>query len=467
MCSSSLGRAASVWLASFAMLGACNENPSVTSVTHSAVDGAAPSMGTLTGKVVATGIVGASAIRQVGLFLDTSPIATNVPFAAFTGQGQVLDPNRLLVASTSNYGAPRARPDHAPGAILSIAVDRAAPIAVPADFAQSGQQAAALDGAVRMYTAQSPNFLNRVYHADAVTADMPSVGNPLGISINNGFGRPWFANAPGAALGGTITVIDPDGRPLAAVVNPTIGGVFAGVATNRHPSIIEGSLATGCVGTALLGPSPDGSRRAVFAAVGADGSVVQVHVQLGVDGIAPPGTIQAVESDIERARQDASAAAVTHVGVVFNWVPSKALYIADPLRNTVHLLRLSQDASVFRLASNEALTSPYFDGPMDLAPAVTENVSRDFASGTTLAGGSDLYVLNRGNGTIVRTTQDGRVIAVRNVSVPGLGVVGRNRLNGIATARDASRIWVTLSAAVPDPSGGDGTVIELEAFGAE
>jgi len=52
--------------------------------------------------VVARGIPGAGAITR-------SPA---------TGPGQILDRQRLLVASSSNFGAPLARTDEAPGAIL-------------------------------------------------------------------------------------------------------------------------------------------------------------------------------------------------------------------------------------------------------------------------------------------------------------------------------------------------------------
>ena len=44
---------------------------------------------------------------------------------------------------------------------------------------------------------------------------------------------------------------------------------------------------------------------------------------------------------------------------------------------------------------------------MDLAPVVPEVVNPAFSSNTTLAGASDFYVANRGDGTIVRLRQDG------------------------------------------------------------
>ncbi len=88
--------------------------------------------------------------------------------------------------------------------------------------------------------------------------------------------------------------------------------------------------------------------------------------------------------------------------------------------------------------------------PVDLAPAVLESVNPRFSSSTTLAGGADFYVANRGNGTIVRMRQGGTVLAMRShYGSRRLGVLGPGRLNGIATAPDATRIWVSISGEVP------------------
>ncbi|HEX3520540.1 MAG TPA: hypothetical protein VHT52_00415 [Stellaceae bacterium] len=80
-----------------------------------------------------------------------------------------------------------------------------------------------------------------------------------------------------------------------------IGGVYAGnltsrkvVATPSQPPVIPGGLHTGGVGTALLGPSPDGTCKAVFAVVTADGSIVQEHTLYGLDGLAPAGTVRPI-----------------------------------------------------------------------------------------------------------------------------------------------------------------------------
>src|SRR6476659_263001 len=96
-------------------------------------------------EIVAMGIPGAGAIAQIGKFHTGGPFHDNPALAPSTQPGQVLYGPRLFVASSSNFGAPLARPLDAPGAILSIDVSGsgASPVAVPADFASSGGQASA------------------------------------------------------------------------------------------------------------------------------------------------------------------------------------------------------------------------------------------------------------------------------------------------------------------------------------
>ena len=69
----------------------------------------------LTATVVAMGIPGAGAIAQAGTFHKGGPFAPGGVLAA--ASHPVLDRTRLLVASTSNFGAPLARPLEAPGSI--------------------------------------------------------------------------------------------------------------------------------------------------------------------------------------------------------------------------------------------------------------------------------------------------------------------------------------------------------------
>lgn len=433
-----------------------------TAALASPVAVAAPSpTAALPGRIVAVGIPGASAISAVGTFHAGGPIHDVPRFAALTTPGQVLDPHRVLVASTSNFGAPLAIPDGPTGTILSIDLSGGEPLVVPPDFAASDGQASALGGRVQVFSAQSPAFTNGLNNPEAVTAELPSVGGPLAISLNNGFGRAWFGNRPqGSHGGGSETVVDADGLPLAGAPSALAGGVFVGAQTNRAPEqLIPGALGTSIVGTALLGASPDGSGRAVFAATSSDGSIVQVHVEKGVDGLAPAGTITPLpEAPLGQMPLRA--------GTLFNWVPNPIVYVADPLANTVVALELSDDGQVFQVEQTRRLNVPELHTPVDLAPAVSEVSNPKFASNTTLSGGSDLYVANRGDGTIVRLRQDGTVIAVRQVQVPGLGPLGPDRLNGIAISPDAQHLWVTVSGPLPGSSARGDLAVELPAFGA-
>src|SRR5689334_10712756 len=63
----------------------------------------------LAAQVVAIGIPGASALAQIGTFLDVPPpesCANPIPskFPDYIKPGAVLDPNRILVGSLSNFG---------------------------------------------------------------------------------------------------------------------------------------------------------------------------------------------------------------------------------------------------------------------------------------------------------------------------------------------------------------------------
>jgi hypothetical protein len=405
--------------------------------------------------VVADGIPGAGAITQVGTFHRGNPLHDKAALAASTAPGMVLDPSRLLVASSSSFGATPSRPAEAPGAVLSLDVADG-PVSVPATFAAAGGQAATSDGHAQIYANQDAAFLNSLTTPGAVTAALPSSSLPLGISLNRGFGRPWIANAPtGASGAGTITVDDPNGAPLAGAPFPVAGGVFSGDGTNRNAASTEG-LDHGAIATALLMKAPDGTGKAVFLAAEADGSIVQVNVLKGVDGLAPAGTFAPLTTLTVAATQSTADGAITRVGLAFNWAPTRVAYVTDPLRDQIVALDLSDDGTMFHAGPPRTIQSRWFHHPIDLSAAVPEVASDNFASNTTLAVGSDLYVLNRGDNTIVRITQTGKFVDARRVvaNLPPF------RVNGLAVSENAQTIWVTVVMA-----GGRGAVLQLPAFG--
>ena len=425
----------------------------------------------LTAVVVATGIPGAGAIAQIGLFHKGGPFAAG--FAPFTAAGRILAPTRLFVASSSNFGAPLARPQEAPGSILSLDVSNGV-VDVPPAFAAAidpgvivtptSAAASALGGAVMLYTAQTPAFLNGRINPAAATKDLPSVSLPLGISFNNGFGRPWFANAPNGAGGnGTITVTDPNGIGFLGAPDLTAGGVFTGNETNRIGTT-SGGLTAAAVATALATKSPDllVPQRAVFFAALADGRIDQVHVEKGVDPLVGAGAFTPLPVVDRATAESTDPDAATRVGMVFNWAPTRILYVSDPLANRILAVDISDEGTapqpIFAASNPRYIRSPRFDVPIDIAAATPEVAARNFASNTTLGAGSDLYVLNRGNNSIVRIRQSGDIVSVRQIesaATPGF------RVNGIAVSDDARTIWVT--ATLPNRGG---VVLRMSAFGA-
>lgn len=427
------------------------------------------------GRVIASGIPGASAVSLVGVFLPGGPIHDTPELAAFTQPGRILDPHRIMVGSRSNFGAPKANTAQAAGSFLSIDPYHTE-LVVPATFAHAGNQAAALDGAVQMYSAQSPMWRNSVNNASAVTANQTGVSNPLGISINNAFGRLWPANAPYGHKGpGSASIDDPDGRPLKGAPSSRIGGVYFGDLTGRQPTqIIPGAMNKAAVGTAFLGRSPDGSGRAVFCAVIADGSLVQQHTAKGLDGLAPAGTVQPLanrswKDDLGHREHDdhPERNVMPRLGAIINYEPNLILYISQPFDNSIKAITLAiggpSGDEVFIPTTTRTIRGAALNQPIDLAPVHIETTDPNWASNTTMEENTDFYVCNRGNNTIVRMRQDGSVVAVRRVHIHDRSLA-HAYLNGIATSPDHSKIWVTYVGKLPGFKDRQGGIVELPAF---
>src|SRR5262245_9350668 len=447
---------------------------------------AAQAIAQVEARVIAINIPGASAIAQVGTFIlgPTIPVPTPfgpcllpspIPtlFGDFIKTGAVLDPNRILVGSRSNFGAPLITGGSQEGSFLSIDPSRPGVRFVPPNFAQSGVQASALGGVVQMFSANSPNWANGQNNPGANTASYTGVSNPLGLSNNNAFGRLWPANAPFGDSGvGSSSILDPDGRPLKGAPSSVIGGVYVGSLTNRNVvavpqqnQVIQGSLSTGAVGTAFLGPSPDGSCRAVFAVVTADGAIVQEHTAKGLDGIAGAGTVQPL---LGKSWDSPNQGVEPRLGVLLDpyaTTPhglSPQLFVSEPFKNTIAVVNLvvfgPPNSQVFSLGAVNRISSPSLKLPVDLAPVTRDEDSKTWASNTTLDEDSEFYVANRGDNTIVRMRQNGTVVAVRQVTArPPLSDM---RLNGIATSTDGKTIYVTFTG----PSQNQGGVLALPAF---
>jgi hypothetical protein len=431
----------------------------------------------LNARIVAVGIPDASAVSPVGTFLTGSPCGSPIPtkFPAFIQPGAVLDPRRILVGARSNFGAPLASDVGQPGALLSIDPSGPDILRVPPTFASDGHQASALGGRVQMYSANSPFCPNSVHNPSAVTAGYTGVSNPLGLSINNAFGRIWPANAPFGQSGvGSSSILDPDGLPLNGAPNPLIGGVYVGALTNRNhvttpsePQVVPGMLSAGAVGTAFLGPSPDHSCRAVFCVVTADGAMVQEHTVKGLDGLAPVETVQAL---LGRRWDPPHQGLEPRLGVIVNYSPVPTLFVSEPFNDTIAVIELMVTGpagnEIFAPRAVSTIRSDALHQPVDLAPAELETDDPHWASNTTLEEDADFYVANRGDNTIVRMRQDGTVVAMGRVRLAQGQALGNGRLNGIATSPDGMTIWVTVAGQLAGQGNLEGAVLELPAFAA-
>jgi hypothetical protein len=232
----------------------------------------------------------------------------------------------------------------------------------------------------------------------------------------------------------------------------------------QQAQIITGSLRTGAVGTAFLGPSPDGTCKAVFSVVTADGAIVQEHTLKGLDGLAPPGTVQPL---LGRSWHSPSQGVEPRLGVLMNpytATPGTAqLFVSEPFNNTIAVINLvvfgTAPDQVFGPGTVNRIRSPLLNLPVDLAPVQRDADSVKWASNTTLDEGSDFYVANRGNDTIVRMGQNGRAVAIRRVTVANRPL-NNSSLNGIATSTDGKTIYLTING----PSRTNGGVLALPAF---
>ena len=180
--------------------------------------------------------------------------------------------------------------------------------------------------------------------------------------------------------------------------------------------------------------------------------------------MAPAGTIQPL---LGRSWDPPNQGVEPRLGVLMNPYTATPgatwqLFISEPFNNTIAVVNLivfgTAANQVFGLGSVSRISSPSLNLPVDLAPVQRDADSINWAANTTLDEGSDFYVANRGDNTIVRMRQDGTVAGIRRVALDG--PVNNANLNGIATSTDGKTIYVTFTI----PSSIQGGVLALPAF---
>jgi DNA-binding beta-propeller fold protein YncE len=199
--------------------------------------------------------------------------------------------------------------------------------------------------------------------------------------------------------------------------------------------------------------------------VTADGAIVQEHTLKGLDGLAPAGTVRPL---LGRGWDLSDWDIEPRLGVLMNPYTQapiiRQLFVSEPFDDAIAVLDLvtvgTTGNEVFALAGSRIrrIRSEALNVPVDLTPATIDTDNIDWASNTTLDDGSDLYVANRGDNTIVRLRQDGSVVAIRRVKLGGRHLEAR--LNGIASSPDGSKIYATFTG----PREEQGGVLEVPAF---
>jgi hypothetical protein len=144
--------------------------------------------------------------------------------------------------------------------------------------------------------------------------------------------------------------------------------------------------------------------------VTANGAIVQEHTLKGLDGLAPPGSVRPILGGNGNAQEEVSE---PRFGVIMNpytQAPGvvRQLFVSEPFYNTIAVVNLtivgSAPNQVFGLGSVSRISSLSLNLPVDLAPVARDAENVNWASNTTLDQGSDFYIANQGDNTIVRMT---------------------------------------------------------------
>jgi hypothetical protein len=151
---------------------------------------------------------------------------------------------------------------------------------------------------------------------------------------------------------------------------------------------------------------------AIFTVVTPDGTIVQEHMRKGLDGLAPPGNVRRILGVDGNAQDEANE---PRFGVIMNRGVVRQLFVSEPFYNTIAIVNLTVFGTapnqVFGLGPVIRIGSLALNLPVDRAPVERDREDVNWASNTTLDQGSDFYIANQGDNTIVRMTQGGTVMA--------------------------------------------------------
>ena len=117
------------------------------------------------------------------------------------------------------------------------------------------------------------------------------------------------------------------------------------------------------------------------------------------------------------------------LGAILNYKPAMVLYVSQPFDDSIKVIDLAvggpAGSEIFVPTTSRVIRSAALNHPVDLAPVRIETEDPNWASNTTMEEGTDFYVCNRGNSSVVRMRQDGSVVAARRVRFDGRSLAGR------------------------------------------
>lgn len=206
------------------------------------------------------------------------------------------------------------------------------------------------------------------------------------------------------------------------------------------------------------------TRNPVYFAATGDGGVVQIDLDSGVSQLSPPCTLRPLNPLVPCAINLAAGQLITDDpslkhGMLYT-EDTRTLFVADPVRNLVQALSLGRlDAGTirgvyYRSGGYQIDVSGLLSTPVDLAPTNPPARSPDH-----LRSSSDLYILNRGSSSIVKTSQAGDFI---DYIVPRFNgqTFDAGRFSALAASPDGTKLYL----AVEDcPTTGNSCIFQMPA----